>query len=213
MGRANRRVFRGRLRPQSQRRIIPVRALYAPDRRERYERHTSAIEQRRLAAIDEEMGSSGEADASPGDPFILDCPRAGREVSVGRHITTNSRVRPALTVRRNNEQGVSRAFLRQADLELGLARRAVCAITPPSHGVSDACVGLVYALVRGNLDSARGSVAHHAVSDALSRTHGSVGRRNVRFIHDFLRAALCPTNFGPDVGGNIDAGSRTPSNS
>ena len=47
--------MRSRNRPQ--RRIVPVRALDAPDWRARYELQMADIESRLQAAIDEELGS------------------------------------------------------------------------------------------------------------------------------------------------------------
>ena len=202
MGRATYRARRGhrhhgRARPSQ--RIIPVRALDAPDRRARYERAMAELDARRRVTEIAEDGSDGEADPEPGAPFFIDCPRSGQLVRIGRHVTQGT---PDVAAGRSDgcipgampyraRRSVVNAYADQAGRELDLARRALAAVTPRGSSVCPRSVELIFGLVRGSLDDARGSVASSVVQSALERTGGGrANQRDVRFLHDFIRLAL-----------------------
>ena len=182
------------------------RALDAPDRRLRYEREMQAQEDRRRAREIADAGSDGESPPMAGSPFFIDCPRSGRLVAVGRHVDLAVPRAPVVAPRgvwRHTEDRITadvlpaERFIQHAGLEMDLARRAVQAVHTPGSAPDPRDVELVYTLVRGRLDEARGSVASHAISAALERAQGAYSRRELRFIHDFIREAYAGSSRGP----------------
>ena len=189
-----------------------MRAQDAPDRRAAYLRRCEEAHARRMAAHNAEVGSDGEKDPHNGAPVLLDDPRTGELVQVGRFVapsldspaSSSTRLQSGTQLRRARD----RAYRDAAAAEWSILRE-VCA--QASGGRADEReVLFLYNLLRGGLDEAHWfSAVASAVSSVSYLLPGpSSSDRESQFIFELLRIGIMTA--GVD-GGTINANDTTAS--